>query len=231
MGKIIRFPQWRRHARTSSGHKSGRNSVRETPVSFSIDNTNSAGTPRLDFVSQYQTWDCVVPMRTAKDFCPPAAVQARLSASLDMGQIYPKLGYRQPKNMSRTPNLDFGRLGTMKEVDPIEYGERVRERRIARKLSQARLGKLSGYSQTNIGWIEQGRMKRPRGSAEALSEALCSPKEYLLWGTGPKEMGPIILSEAEIQENYSALSPQDRAAISAAILERIEAAREKLKIG
>jgi transcriptional regulator with XRE-family HTH domain len=228
MGSVIEITS---HARASSGHKSGRNSVRETPVSFSIDKTNSAGTPRLDFVSQYQTWDCVVPMRSAKGFCPPAASQARLSASVDMGPRYPNLGHSQPKNLSPTANLFFGRLGTMKEVNPIEYGTRVRERREARGLSQTRLGKLSGYSQTNIGWIEQGRMKRPRATVEALSEALCSPKEYLLWGKGPKEMGPIILSDAEIQENYNELSPKDRAVISAAILERIEAAKEKQKIG
>lgn len=119
----------------------------------------------------------------------------------------------------------------MRKADPIEFGDRVRERRVARGLSQARLGKLSGYSQTNIGWIEQGKMKRPRVAAEALSEALQCPTQYLLWGTGPKEMGPLIMSAGEIGENYKGLSPEDQAAITAAMIELVEAAKEKRKTG
>lgn len=219
------------HARASSGHKSGRSLVREIPVSLSIDKTNSAGTPRLDRVSQYQTCDCVVPMRSAKGFCPPANSQARFSASVDMGAQYPNLGQLQPKNLCRTANLNFGRLEPMKEADPIKFGTRVRERRKARGFSQARLGKLSGYSQTNIGWIEAGTMKRPHISAAALSEALRSPVEYLLWGTGPKEIGPPIMNDEELRENYNVLSPEDRAAITAEISERVEAAKKKRKTG
>src|ERR1700676_4002735 len=128
MENIIRPLRWRRHVRTPSttGHKSGRNSLLETPVSLSIGSTNSAGTPRLDRVSQYQTCDCVVPMRSAKGFWPPAKSHARLSASsLDMAASYPNLGKLQPKNLSGTANLNFGRLEPMKEVDPIKFGKRV----------------------------------------------------------------------------------------------------------
>lgn len=227
MGIIIRLHD---HARATSGQRSGRNSPRETPVALSMGNTNSAGTPRLERESQYQTWDCVVPIRSAKGFCPPAKSQARLSASVDMGAQYPFLGQLQPKNLSKTTNLKFGRLGTMKEVDPIEFGNRVRERREARGLSQKRLGKLSGYSQTNIGWIEGGTMKRPQRAAAALSEALRSPVDYLLWGVGPKEIGPLIMNNDELRENYNFLSSEDQAAISADIAQRIEAYRKKQKI-
>src|ERR1700676_1155685 len=126
MENIIRPLRWRRHVRTPSttGHKSGRNSLLETPVSLSIGNTNSAGTPRLDRVSQYQTCDWVVPMRSAKGFCPPAKSQARLSASVDIPKDYPFLGELQPKNLCKTANLDFGRLEPMKEADPIAFGNR-----------------------------------------------------------------------------------------------------------
>ena len=119
----------------------------------------------------------------------------------------------------------------MKGANPIDFGDRVRERRVAQGLSQSRLGELSGYSQTNIGWIEKGRAKRPHISAEALSQALRSPTEYLLWGTGPKEIGPPIMNDEQLRENYNILSPEDRAAISAAITERVEALKEKRKIG
>lgn len=227
MGMIIRFQD---HARATSGHKSGRSSPRETPVAVSMRNTNSAGAPRLDRESQYQTWDCVVPMRSAKGFCPPAKTHARLSASLDMGAQYPFLGRLQPKNLCKTADLDFGRLEPMKEANPIEFGNRVRERRKALGLSQKRLGELSGYSQTNIGWIEMGTMKRPQRSAAALSDVLRSPVDYLLWGIGPKEIGPAIMSNDELRENYNFLSPEDQAAISADIAQRIEAYRQKQKI-
>ncbi|SRR5258708_8216595 len=229
MGIVIRLQQ--RHARASSGHKSGRNSLRETPVSRSMDNTNSAGTPRLDFVSQYQTCDWVVPMRSAKGFCPPAKSQASLSASVDMGPQYPILGHLQPKNLCRTANLDFGSLEPMKEANPIAFGNRVRERRNAHGMSQTRLADLSGYSQTNIGWVEKGKAKRPHIQAEALAQALRTPTEYLLWGTGPKEIGPPIMNDDELRESYNILSPEDRAAITAAISERVEALKKKRKTG
>lgn len=119
----------------------------------------------------------------------------------------------------------------MKQTNPVDFGNRVRERREARGLSQARLGKLSGYSQTNIGWIEQGRMKRPHIAAEALSEALQCPVEYLLRGIGPKETGPLIMSPEQVRDIYSEFSPEDAAAITAAIMELAEAAKKKRKIG
>lgn len=170
-------------------------------------------------------------MRSAKGFCPPASPQARLSASFDIGAQYPNLGQLQPKNLCGTLNRDFGRFGPMKEADPIKFGIRVRERREALGLSQARLGKLSGYSQTNIGWIEAGNMKRPRVAAEALSEGLQCPVEYLLWATGPKQIGPRIMSAEELGENYEILAPEARAAISAAVAQAVAAEKEKLKTG
>lgn len=137
------------HARATSGHKSGRRSPRETPVSRSMGSTNSAGTPRLDFMSQYQTWDCVVPMRSAKDFCPPANLQARLSASVDIHAQYPVLVRLQPKNMCGTNNRIFGTSSIMK---------------------QANAGRPAGYSQTNIGWLESGKAKDPRTQAQVVGQ-------------------------------------------------------------
>lgn len=233
MGMVICFPQTHTRASLiSAGHKSGRSSDRDTPVSRSIGKTNSAGTPRLERSSQYQTCDCVVPMRSAKGFCPPAKSQARLSASVDMGiSDYPFLGELQPKNLCKTANLDFGTLEPMKEADPIAFGNRVKERREALGISQARLGDLCGYSQTNIGWVEQGKGKRPHIQAEALGQALRTPTEYLLWGTGPKEIGPPIMTDEEIRDGYNRLSPEDRAVITAAISERLAAHKKKRKTG
>jgi len=70
----------------SSGgdHRSGLSLCRGMPVSFSIDKTNSAGTPRLESLSQYQICDWVVPSRRASLDWPPTASHARCSASFDM---------------------------------------------------------------------------------------------------------------------------------------------------
>ena len=136
MAKIIQFQE---HVLASSDQRSGRSSARGMPVSRSIDKTNSAGTPRLDFVSQYQTWDCVVPMRSAKGFCPPASAQARFNASVDMAGPYPKLGKNQPINLSGTANLNFGISSTMgREVDKKAFGSRAKRRRVAIGVSQGR---------------------------------------------------------------------------------------------
>lgn len=98
-------------------------------------------------------------------------------------------------------------------------------------MSQEKLADASGYSQTNIGHIEQGKMKRPHIQAPALAEALRTTAEYLLWEKGPKESGPPIMGEDEVRDNYSRLPPEDRAAITALISERLEAIRKNRKSG
>lgn len=219
MGEVVRFRG--RHARASSrdGHKSGRNSDRETPVSRSIVSTNSAGTPRLDRLSQYQTWDCVVPIRSARGFWPPTASHARLRASIDdMGASYPILGSMQPKNLSQNTYLNFGNASGMTEsIDPIRFGIRVRELREELGWSQTRLGRSSGFSQSNIGWIEQGKGKNPKKQAIALAEALGSSPEWLLYGTGERRTGIILLTKEQLASIYDDLPLAVRTVITNAV--------------
>lgn len=117
----------------------------------------------------------------------------------------------------------------MKEANPIAFGNRVRERRKELGMSQEVLADRSGYSQTNIGWIEKGQAKRPHIQAEALAEALWTTSDWLLWDKGPKESGPPILTPAEAQETYDLLSVEDRAVISGAMLKYVEAAKKRRK--
>lgn len=215
MGSVLEFPQ--HQARASSGHKSGRSSVRDTPVSRSIDKTNSAGTPRFDFSSQYQTWDCVVPMRSAKGFCPPASSQARLSASFDMGAQYPNLGQLQPKNLSEITYRNFGNHPSMKEVDSKAFGRRVLSRRKELGIGQTKLGELSGYSQSNIGWIEQGKAKDPKKQVLNLTDPLQTTVDWLLWEEGPKSTGPQPLSKSQLSDVYDDLPLEIRMAITEAV--------------
>lgn len=209
----------RLHARASEaslGQISGLSSLRETPVSLSIDNTNSAGTPRLERVSQYQTCDCVVPIRSARGFCPPAAVHARRSASVDvMDPHYPDLGQKQPKTLWGTTYRNFGNFGGMREpIDPKKFGERVKELRTELGMSQAGLGKASGFSQSNIGWIEAGSGKDPKKQALALADALGSSPEWLLHGTGVRQTGIRPLTKEQLSAIYDNLPLSVRMAIT-----------------
>lgn len=222
MGMVVRFP--RRHGRapteTSTGHKSGLNSPLGTPVSRSIGSTYSADTPLFERSSQYQICDCVVPMRSARGFCPPAISQARLSASFVMPNLYyANFGNLQLKNMSKITNIKFGKPKGMREViDPIAFGRRVRERRKKRGLSQSALGEQSGYSQQNVGWFEKGDIKDPRAQAQDLAGPLQTTVEWLLFGTGLEERAPPPLTGDQVAENYEKLPQAEREVISDQIM-------------
>lgn len=207
MGKVIQLHE----ARASVGHRSGRSSSRGTPVSRSIDSTNSAGTPRLDFSSQYQTIDCVVPMRSANGFWPPATPQARLSASVDMPPQYQDFSITQPKSLCGTDYRILGRFPVMRKVDKIAFGSRVARRRVALKLNQTEVAKAVGMKQQGVDAIENGRVARPRLLKE-LAVALRTTQEWLLWHEG--------------DEDAPELDPDE----ILALLRRLKPARRKLAI-
>jgi transcriptional regulator with XRE-family HTH domain len=204
MGRVIRFPK--RHVCASSGHKSGLNSARDTPVSFSMDKTNSAGTPFFERVSQYQTCDCVVPIRSAKGFCPPASSQARLSASFDIESTYPFFGKFQPRTLSETQNRHFGRFPDMADTSPQGIGNRIRLRRQKLGLSQPKLAKILDVPQQTIGGWERGSAKRPRLLLEA-AKALCTTQEWLLREEGPEEIVPVVPKD-QIAATIDSLDPK-----------------------
>jgi transcriptional regulator with XRE-family HTH domain len=182
MGIVVRLTD---HARASVGHRSGRSSDFGTPVASSIKGANSAGTPLFDRVSQYQTCDCEVPIRSARGFCPPATSHARLSASVDMTPMYPDLGKNQPRNLSGTLNRSFGSVSAMTKAVNASLGRRVAQRRIALAMSQAALARASGISQQNINSIEKGLVKRP-GRIFELAQNLDTTPEWLLYAQGPE---------------------------------------------
>jgi transcriptional regulator with XRE-family HTH domain len=227
----ILLPFTRRHARAPLGKRSGRSCDRETPVSRSIGKTNSAATPRFDLVNQYQTCPCVVPIALARRFWPPARSQASSRAALRiMESNYPILGDRQPKTMSQITKLKFGNSYDMKQpIDPVEFGRRVREKREELGLSQTNLGKLSGYSQSNIGWFESGRAKDPRIQARDVAEPLRSTEEWLLYGTGTRDTCPPPMTSAEVAQGYEHLTLEERETISALIASGLLRQRKKRK--
>lgn len=194
---LLEFPKRRRrrHAPTSdsAGYKSGRNSDRETPVSRSIGITNSAGTPLLERVSQYQTCDCVVPIRSAKGFCPPTALQARLSASRDMAAEYRRFGESQPKSLCQTAYRQFSKFGAMGGHRFPDLAARVAHRMEKLGLSQgdvaARVREEGGPPTTRQQTIESilaGKSKVPRILLE-LARALETTGDWLKDERGPEE--------------------------------------------
>lgn len=90
-------------------------------------------------------------------------------------------------------------------VDPKQFGERVRELRTEQRLSQTDLGRLADFSQTNIGWIEQGKAKDPKKQAIKLAEALQSSPDWLLYGTGQRTTGLRALTPEQFAKVYSDL--------------------------
>jgi transcriptional regulator with XRE-family HTH domain len=132
-----------------------------------------------------------------------------------MSGQYPNLGQKQPKTLWGTTYRNFGNFGGMREpIDPKKFGERVKELRTELGMSQAGLGKASGFSQSNIGWIEAGSGKDPKKQALALADALGSSPEWLLHGTGARQTGIRPLTKEQLSAIYDNLPLSVRLAIT-----------------
>lgn len=92
-----------------------------------------------------------------------------------------------------------------KPIDLVKFGTRVRELREERGWSQTKLGKESGQSQSNIGWIEQGNAKKPRKQALSLAEALGTTADWLLYETGKKHTALLPLTRKQLTAVYDDL--------------------------
>lgn len=183
MGTVVRFVG---HARASAGHRSGLSSDRGTPVTRSIGNTNSAGTPFLECDSQYEICCCVVPIRSASRFWLPAVSHARFNAS-DMRTQYPVLGGKQPKSLFGTGNLNLSKIPAMRGIDKLAFGSRIKRRRAAIGLNQAALADALGIPQQTVDNWEHGKVAHPRCINE-LAEVLNTTRAWLLWEEGPEQV-------------------------------------------
>jgi transcriptional regulator with XRE-family HTH domain len=150
-----------------------------------------------------------------------------------MRPAYPNLGETQPKNLWETTNRKFGSFSSMdrQEIDPKEFGRRVRERRVELGMSQAALAEKSGQSQSNIGWIEQGKAKKPKHQALDLVEPLRTSVDWLLYGTGERETGLRLLSELEVLEIYRGLAVEQRAHVSETFSKLLKDKQKRRKAG
>jgi transcriptional regulator with XRE-family HTH domain len=143
-----------------------------------------------------------------------------------MARPYPFLGELQPKNLCGTPHRIFGKVPPMAGIDSKAFGRRVRIRREEFGWSQGKLGDLTGYSQQQIGFIEDGGLKRPERAAPTLSNALETTEERLLHGTGTKDAPPPIMSLGEVVDNYGPLDAAGRRQVSE-LLRRLSGSKRK----
>lgn len=99
----------------------------------------------------------------------------------------------------------------MREADPIQFGKRVRARRTQFGWSQTKLGALTGYSQQNIDWIEQGKPKKgPESYVVRLAAALDTTQEWLLFGEGRPPGPPPFLTAKEVAKLYDSLPNEQK---------------------
>lgn len=108
------------------------------------------------------------------------------------------------------------------------FGERVKQARLAVKLSQQKLAKKAGVSQTTISDIERGRNDGSKDIVQ-IARALGQTPEYLLLGRGSEVAPPVSQitdEQAEILSIWADLIPSEREDVR----RRAEHNREVLKI-
>lgn len=116
-----------------------------------------------------------------------------------------------------------------KPINSKDFGRRVAELRKEFRLSQERLGVLANFSQSNIGWIEQGRGKDPKKQALALADALGSSPEWLLYGTGARQTGVRPLTKEQLLAVYDDLPLSVRLAITETVKSETPAKKRRAK--
>ncbi len=166
----------------------------------------------MERISQYQTCDCVVPMRSAKDFWLPARSHARRRASEDMALEYPDLGKSQPKNLWATRNLKIGKFQPVDDQGKQAFARRLQERMDEIPIGQSELQRALGYKSGNSvvhNWLE-GHMPRA-DRLDQLAEILGVNLKWLHYGKGPKLLADAEeIDEAKIAAVIQKLTPDRR---------------------
>ena len=91
---------------------------------------------------------------------------------------------------------------TKKDIN-VEIGARIKEKRLALKLTRDELAQLSGYTANFIQEVERGRSGLSSESIRALSMALKVSADTLLFGDTPEEF-------AHISQQLKSVPPQKR---------------------
>lgn len=136
----------------------------------------SAGTPRFDRPSQYESVDCLTPIFSARACWLPATETAR-----DNGVSFVLMSRTITISRSLASDISLGHvvsgIGSVPAMGML--AGRLKEAREAAGLSQADLAERVGMKQTGIASIEAGEVARPRKMRE-ISRAVGRSEEWLL---------------------------------------------------
>lgn len=97
----------------------------------------------------------------------------------------------------------------------IEIGARIKQLRNAQKLSREKLAELSGYSANFIQEVERGRSGLSSESIRAISQALKTSADHLLFGDRAEDFSYIL-------EKLKTVPPEKREHIIKIIEEAID---------
>ena len=86
---------------------------------------------------------------------------------------------------------------TLKDIN-VEVGTRIKEKRLAQKLTREDLARLSGYTANFIQEVERGRSGLSSESIRALSMALKVSADSLLFSDAPEEFFYIVQKLKEV---------------------------------
>lgn len=100
----------------------------------------------------------------------------------------------------------------------IEVGARIKEKRLALKLTRDELAQLSGYTANFIQEVERGRSGLSSESIRALSMALKVSADTLLFGDTPEEF-------SYIAQKLKSVPPQKREHVIRIMEEAIQCAQ------
>ncbi len=88
---------------------------------------------------------------------------------------------------------------SLKDIN-IEVGTRIKEKRKAQGLTRERLAELSGYSANFIQEVERGRSGLSSESLRAISQALKTSADSLLFGFVPDDCSYLVKLLASVPE-------------------------------
>src|SRR6266550_2657380 len=199
MGIVVRFRG--RHARASSGYKSGRKSCRETPETRSTASTRSGGTS-----SHCETACAVIPINRANSACPPAVSIARLRA-VALSLMANSSSIALPKSQA---SLHCGYKAELYSVE-MTLGKRIKEarERLRPKVTQAMVGMHFGVTDKAVSGWERDEAVPELDKIADLARILKVPANWLLEGRGSPP------APDALESVLDRLNPADRALLEA----------------
>jgi transcriptional regulator with XRE-family HTH domain len=100
----------------------------------------------------------------------------------------------------------------------LTAGQRIRERREEMEMSQIELGRRVGIKRSSMSNIESGKTKCPAGTTlMKIAGTLDLSPEWILNGTGPKDLSSVNISDEPLTENFNKLNKSNQQTLIALV--------------